>query len=173
MSTPVVTSAPFLELDLTISDEAGAWQLKARDFAREVVLPTGVKLDRMDAQDAVGDSSPIWSFLEVSHREGFTKLTGPKELGGLGLTRLEEYLIFEEIATGDAGLGAVLFLAPFPYQYSYNFQVQRLIDDVSRPYFSAEHPTWHGCWAVTEMEHGSDYLRAHTTCPPVGAGAGR
>jgi alkylation response protein AidB-like acyl-CoA dehydrogenase len=173
MSAPVITSAPFLELNLTISDEARDWQLKARDFAREVVLPTGVKLDRMDAQDAVGDSSPIWSFLELAHREGFTKTGGPKELGGLGLTRLEEYLIFEEIATGDAGLGAVLFLAPFPYQYSYNFEAQRLIDDISRPYFSGDQPTWHGCWAITEMEHGSDYLGAHTTELTVAGGAVR
>ena len=162
MAAHVVTSAPFLELDLTISDEARGWQLKARDFAREVVLPTGVKLDRMAAQDAVGDNSPIWGFLELAHREGFTKVGGPKELGGLGLTRIEEYLIFEEIATGDAGLGAVLFLAPFPYQYSYNFEVDRLIDDISRPYFSGDQPTWHGCWAITEMGHGSDQLGAHT-----------
>jgi len=91
---------------------------------------------------------------------GIPELAGPKELGGLGLTRLEEYLIFEEIATGDAGLGAVLFLAPFPYQYSYNFQVQRLIDDVSRPYFSGEQPTWHGRWAITEMEHAADLLES-------------
>jgi len=173
MSALVVASEPFLELNLTIGDEARAWQRKARDFAREVVLPTGVKLDRMDSQEAVGDDSPIWSFLELAHSEGFTKLAGPKELGGLGLTRLEEYLIFEEIATGDAGLGAVLFLAPFPYQYSYNFQVQRLIDDVSRPYFSGEHPTWHGCWAITEMEHGSDYLGAHTSDLTVRGGAVR
>lgn len=159
----VTTQAPpFLELDLGISDEAREWQRKARDFAREVVLPTGVKLDRLAAKDVVADGSPLWEFLELSHREGFTKITGPKELGGLGLSRLEEYLIVEEIATGDAGLGAVLFLAPFTFTFAHASGRQRLIDELARPYFAGEQPTWHSCWAITEMSHGSDYLGAQS-----------
>ena len=161
---------PFIELDLTISDEARAWQRKAREFARDVVLPFGVKLDQMDAQEAVASGSPIYEFVRLAHKEGFTKVTGPKELGGLGLSRIEEYLIFEEIATGDAGLGAVLFLAPFPFAFAYGTGNQKLIDELARPFFSGERPDWFGCWAITEMAHGSDQLGAHTESMAVPGG---
>ena len=161
---------PFIELDLTISDEARAWQRKAREFARDVVLPYGVKLDQLDAQAAVDPGSPLYDFVKIAHREGFTKLTGPKELGGLGLSRIEEYVIFEEIATGDAGLGAVLFLAPFPFAFAYASGKQQLIDEIARPFFSGERPDWFGCWAITEMAHGSDQLGAHTESMTVPGG---
>jgi alkylation response protein AidB-like acyl-CoA dehydrogenase len=160
----VTTTEPvgFIELNLDISDEAKEWQQKAREFAAEVVRPTGYELDQMDAQEAIAPDSPIFEFVATAHQEGFTKLTGPKELGGLGLTRLEEYLIFEEIATGDAGLGAVLFLAPFPFQYAYDLGSDELIEELSKPYFAGERTDWFGCWAITEPAHGSDQLAAHT-----------
>lgn len=163
MSVTKTEPTGFLELNVDIPEEARAWQLRAREFAQDVVRPTGYALDQMSAEEAVAPGSPIFDFIATAHREGFTKLTGPTELGGLGLSRLEECLIFEEIATGDAGLGAVLFLAPFPYQYAYNLGSPELIEEFSKPYFSGERTDWFGCWAITEPAHGSDQLAAHTS----------
>jgi alkylation response protein AidB-like acyl-CoA dehydrogenase len=161
MTTPSQVP-PFLELDRTISDAGREWQRRAREFARDVVAPTGVLLDRMDAADVVADGSPFWDFLAQAHREGFTKLSGPPELGGLGLSRLEEFLAMEEITTGDAGLSAVLFLAPFSAAFAYQLGSPELVEEISRPYFSGADPRLHSCWAITEMGHGSDMLTGHT-----------
>ena len=116
----------------------------------------------MDAADVVADGSPFWDFLAQAHREGFTKLSGPPELGGLGLSRLEEFLVMEEITTGDAGLSAVLFLAPFSAAFAYQLGSPELVEEISRPYFSGADPRLHSCWAITEMGHGSDMLTGHT-----------
>lgn len=154
--------APYLELDLTISDRAREWQRKARAFATDVVAPYAHRLDRLDANAAAAAGSPFFEFLALAHREGFTRLSGPAELGALGVSRAEECLILEELATADAALAAEVFLAPFVFQFAALFGDSDLHQNLCVPYYAGAQPRWHSCWAVTEMNHGSDYIGAHT-----------
>ncbi|MFC3456153.1 acyl-CoA dehydrogenase family protein [Amycolatopsis speibonae] len=161
---------PFVELDLTISDNAREWQRRARTFAREHALPLGHELDVMSAEDAVAPGSPYFEFLATARSEGFLHLTAPPEFGGLGLSRLEEYLVLEELATGDAGLAASLFIAPLVYQFVYNFGSPRLVDELARPFFTGQRPEWSSCFAITDSRHGSDMMAAHTPSLAVPGG---
>ncbi|RSN19294.1 hypothetical protein DMC61_40165 [Amycolatopsis sp. WAC 04169] len=161
---------PYTELDLTISEHAKEWRDRARVFAREYAAPIGHRLDRMTAAEAVATGSPYFEFMTEARKAGFLTLTAPAEFGGLGLTRFEEFLVLEELATGDAGLATSLFIAPLVFQFVYNFGSPRLVDELSRPYYTGEQPSWSSCFAITDPNHGSDMMAAHT--PPLTVGGG-
>ncbi|MFC9250961.1 acyl-CoA dehydrogenase family protein [Amycolatopsis thailandensis] len=161
---------PFHELDLTISDGAREWQQRARTFAQEYMAPVGRQLDLMSPEDAVASESPYFEFLSKARNEGFLHLTAPPALGGRGLSRLEEYLVLEELATGDAGLATALFIAPLVYQFVYDFGSLRLVDEIAKPYFEGRHPEWSSCFAITDSRHGSDMMAAHTPSLVVSGG---
>jgi alkylation response protein AidB-like acyl-CoA dehydrogenase len=120
--------------------EGQEWQARAREFADEIVRPAGRALDRMDAQQAVAPGSPLFDFLAQAHREGFMRLTDPPDVGGLGLSRTDEYGVLEQLATADAGLAAVLIAAPAPFR--------RAGPDLAEPWFALERLDWIGCCAT-------------------------
>jgi alkylation response protein AidB-like acyl-CoA dehydrogenase len=153
-STPSVGSP---ELDLEQTDGAQACQAWAREFAEEVVGPVGHVLDRMDSRVAVAPESPVFDFLAQAHREGFTRLTDPREQGGLGLSRVAEYVVLEELASADAGLAAVLVASPLPFRWA----------------GSTPRPDWIGCCAadsrsgsrVRAVRDGDGWLLSGSTSP--------
>jgi acyl-CoA dehydrogenase len=96
-------AAASLELKHELKTEARTWQVRAREFAEEVIQPLGQALDRMDAQAAVAPGSPVYDLLAQAHREGYTRLTDSPQRGGIGLSHGAEYLVLEELARADAG----------------------------------------------------------------------
>jgi alkylation response protein AidB-like acyl-CoA dehydrogenase len=93
-------AGPFTQRPVPTHHEVEAHQLRARAFADEVVRPLGLALDRLPVAETVAPGSPIYEFLDQAVEEGFLSL-GPAG-------RDAEYLALEEIATADAGLGALL-----------------------------------------------------------------
>lgn len=161
---------PFVELDTSVSENAISWQRKARVFARDHAAPTGRALDVMSPADAVAEGSPYFAHMRRARAAGFLTMTGPAEYGAQGLTRQEEYLVLEELATGDAGLAMNLFIAPLVFQFAYNFGGPQLVEELCRPFYSGEQPDWLGCFAITDANHGSDAIAAHTPTLTVPGG---
>ncbi|BCJ56504.1 acyl-CoA dehydrogenase [Actinoplanes sp. NBRC 14428] len=161
---------PFLELDGSIDETAARWRAKARAFAAEHAAPIGRRLDVMSAQEAVASGSPYFDFLGAATAAGFLTMTAPAAYGGPGLSRLAEYLVVEELATGDAGLATSLFIAPMAYRYAHDFGSPRLVEELSRPYFTGQRPEWSSCFAITDAGHGSDMMASHTPAFAVPGG---
>jgi acyl-CoA dehydrogenase len=90
----------------------GPRQAWAREFADEAVGPVGHVLDRMDSHAAAAPGSPVFDLMAQAHREGFTRLSE------LGLSRMAEYAVLEELASADAGLAAVLVASPLPFRWA-------------------------------------------------------
>ena len=134
--TVLAPSVESLELERELTDEARAWHARAREFSDEAVRPVGQVLDRMDHREAVAPGSPVFDFIAQAHREGFTRLTDPLELGGAGLTRSTEYVVLEELATADAGLTALLIAAPLPFRWARTLGSRGLAAALSAPYLS-------------------------------------
>jgi alkylation response protein AidB-like acyl-CoA dehydrogenase len=149
-------AAASLELKHELKTEARTWQVRAREFAEEVIQPLGQALDRMDAQAAVAPGSPVYDLLAQAHREGYTRLTDSPQRGGIGLSHGAEYLVLEELARADAGLAALLITAPLPFRWAGAASFGRLARSLSLPYFRLERLDWSGCYAP--FEHGG--LRA-------------
>jgi alkylation response protein AidB-like acyl-CoA dehydrogenase len=145
-----------LNLDLTPEDEA--IREAAHKFAKEVMRPLGMELDRMSAEEVAAPNSPIWGFLKRAYELGYHKGAFPVEVGGLGFTPLQSHILMEELFWGSTGLAAALLLAAWPYVKILHTMDMELIEEFVVPYCQCTDGSVTGSWAVTEPDHGSDTL---------------
>ena len=101
----------YVNLDLSAEDKA--IRDEAHKFAKEVMRPIGIELDKMPAAETVAKESPLWDFIRQAYALGFHKAAFPDIVGGLGVTPLQSHICLEELLRGSAGLAACLVLAGF------------------------------------------------------------
>jgi acyl-CoA dehydrogenase len=89
-------------IGFALTDEQRALQDTARRFARAEIAPVAAKLDREERFPR--------ELCEKAFALGLLNLTVPAELGGPGLSHLEQVLVEEEIAAGCAAV-ATTFVA--------------------------------------------------------------
>ncbi len=150
----------FLELDLTLSDEALAMRDTAAKFAMEVMRPAGIELDRMPSpEDVIAKGSVLWDVFKKHRELGLHKAMLPKELGGM----LEDLppgalnLVNETLGYGDAGLSISLGASGFPF-YMASILPDPEIKKLAREFVNDTEANLVGCWAITEPDHGSDWI---------------
>lgn len=148
----------YFDLNLNLTEEDKAIREAAHKFAKEVMRPAAVRLDRMSAEETVAAESPLWGFLKKAYELGYHKGAFPVEVGGLGFTPLQSHILMEELFWGSAGLGAVLLLAAWPYVKILHTMDMDLIQEFVVPYCQCDDASITGSWAVTEPDHGSDTL---------------
>jgi alkylation response protein AidB-like acyl-CoA dehydrogenase len=154
------TSAELLAPDLDREDVVPAWRSVAGEFAEHVVRPVGRALDPIDAREVIRPGSLLHEFLAVAYREGFTRLGMARHDGGLGLSRREECLVVEELATADAGLTALLVVAPTPFRWAAEVGRPALEARLAKPYLSGERADWIGCCALAGLAGPARATRA-------------
>ncbi len=154
----------YFDLHLNLNEDDKAIREAAHKFAKEVMRPMGMELDRMAAEDVVAAHSPIWEFLRQAYELGYHKGAFPTEVGGLGLTPLQSHILMEELFWGSAGLGAVLLLAAWPYVKILHTMNMELIEEFVVPFCQCTDASMTGSWAITEPDHGSDTLNVGADC---------
>lgn len=87
-------------MSLNLSEESRAWQQKAREFAREELLPISVARDRIP--DAYGAFDP--EVIRRGSRLGFRTAVLPKALGGHAISTVTQALVITELAKGDSAI---------------------------------------------------------------------
>ena len=148
----------YLDYDLGLGDEQRELREAAHKFAEEVLRPTGILLDRLPPAEMVAPGSPFFDVLRQAAELGYTRLGGVVELGGLGLSPLEQHLVLEELAWGSVGLTGAMFLASTHAQVALLSGQRDLIEEFGAPFYACTDGSIIGCWAVTEPDHGSDTL---------------
>lgn len=140
------------DLDLDLSEEMLAIRATCQRFAREVMRPAGLQLDRMSAEQVVAADSPLWAVLGRYRELGFA---GGANIAGAELSPVQAALlhaiVVEELAWGDAGIFITCGLNNMTPQIAQGFGRQDLVE-----FFSARDEI--GCLAVTEPGHGSDNI---------------
>ena len=147
-----------IEYDLALTGEQREVRETARRFAREVLRPVGIRLDRMAPGEVIASGSPLYDVVAEAARLGFTRLGAPVALGGLEAAPATQHIVLEELAYGSAGLAGVIFLSPFPAMAAAATGNPELVAEFSAPYFACNDASMIGCWAITEPDHGSDEL---------------
>ncbi|MBI4765079.1 MAG: acyl-CoA/acyl-ACP dehydrogenase [Deltaproteobacteria bacterium] len=150
----------YLEMDLTLSDEAKAMHETIRKFGLEVMRPAGIKLDKMaDPEQVIAKGSVLWDVIKTSRELGIHKRGIPKAFGGM-LEDMDPKVgprMAEEMGYADAGLSICLGVSAFPMTFammSPEPELQQLVRD----YCEDTKGEIIGCWAITEPDHGSDWI---------------
>lgn len=148
----------YFDISLQLTDEDMELRNAAHKFAEEVMRPIAKQLDRMSPEEVVAAGSPLWTFLRKAYELGYHKTLLPEVYGGLGLTPTQIHLVNEELAWGSFGLSVLLGVCAFPFFAACLTGDEGLIEEFVEPFCACTDGSMRGCWAITEPEHGSDYL---------------
>jgi len=152
----------YADLDINLTDEQKAMRDVARKFGMEVMRPAGIELDNLaDPADVIADGSVLWDVLRQYRELGFHKRGMPQELGGMAgeIDPLSGYLMTEEFGYADAGLAVGLAVSGSGFQYC-AMSPDPEMREIARAYIEDTECKMIGCWAITEPDHGSDWIAA-------------
>lgn len=141
------------DLDVNLTEEEVAIRDMADRFGREVLRPVGIRLDRLaDPQDVIAKDSELWDV----HR-AYRELMGDRRSMGLQPSVLGGILMSETFGYWDAGLALSLSIAGMPFGYCARSEDPEL-QSWARAFAEDKNAEMIGCWAITEPDHGSDWI---------------
>lgn len=149
----------YLELNIDLTDEQIELKKSVRQFAKEVLRPAAITLDKMpNPADVFKEDSIYWDCMKQMKELGYHTVFIPDNYGGLGLSPLELHIFWEEIGWGSAGLAVSAGVDSFPAIFASLMPEEEVIEDVILPFVETKDNSFIGCWAITEPDHGSDQL---------------
>jgi len=144
----------YFDLNMGLSEEDIALKTNANKFAREVMRPISIELDKMSPEEVIAPESPFWNYMSQAYQLGYHKLAYPEVLGGPGLSLFQVALVMEELAWGSVGMTLALntsFEAAMAAEMS-----EEEINNFTIPYTSCTDGSYIGAWACAEPDHGTD-----------------
>ena len=87
-------------MNVSLSEEQRAWQLKARQFAQEELRPVSLERDRISDPRETFD----WDIIRKGSRLGFRTAVVAKDWGGHGIDFVTQALVIAELAKGDSAI---------------------------------------------------------------------
>jgi alkylation response protein AidB-like acyl-CoA dehydrogenase len=152
----------YIELDYTLSDETKAMLETTRKYAMEVVRPAGIELDKLpDPGDVIAKDSVLWDVFKQHRELGLHKIGIPKALGGMAedVDPMARTLISETMGYADGGLAISFGAGGLPY-FIATQSPEPVLQQLVRDYAEDTEANLVGCWAITEPDHGSDWILA-------------
>jgi len=148
----------YFDLNLNLTSEDADLKAAAHTFAKEVIRPISVQLDRMSPEEVIAPASPYWDFIRKAYTLGYHKLPFPEVFGGPGLTPFQISLVMEELAWGSFGLALALNTTLDAAVAMGGTELH--INEFTIPYCNCTDGSVVGSWAITEPDHGTDTLMA-------------
>ena len=149
-----------LELDVKLGKKLTALRETAREFGRDVVRPAGLALDRLhDPADVIAKDSVLWDVFRGFRDRGLHRVMIPKAFGGTvgELPSLATPLVNEEMGYADGGLAVSLLVSCMPFAFAI-LSPHAEIRNWAAEYIRDKKAEMIGCWAITEPDHGTDWV---------------
>lgn len=150
------------ELDFDLTEEEKAVRDMVTRFGEQVVRPAGIRLDRLaDPAEVIAPDSELWDVHRAYRDLGLHKFRLPPSVGGMGgqSSLMSSILISENLGYADSGLAISLAVAGSPFAYAAMSQDPEL-QEWAKAYVNDTKAEMIGCWAITEPDHGSDWIMA-------------
>lgn len=132
-------------MDFELNQDQKAFVDMANQFAREKLMPMASQWDEQQIFPK--------AILRKAGELGFLSLYTPEQAGGLGLSRLDASLIFEQLAMGCTSTTAFMTIHNMVTWMVGSFGTQQAIDTYCPKLTSGE---WLGSYCLTEPNAGSD-----------------
>ena len=151
------------DLDLNLTEEQKSLRDMIRKFGAEVVRPAGVALDKLpNPADVIADGSVLWEVYRQFRELGLHKASIVKTAGGMlgDIDEMAQVLMVEEMGYADAGLAISFGVDSMPFALA-ALSSDPELQGWARSYCEDTKGELIGCWAITEPDHGTDWLLAH------------
>lgn len=148
-----------VDMDINLTEQQRTLRDEAKRFFMNVFRPASIKLDKLaNPEDVIASDSVFWDVMRQSYKIGYHKRSFAEEFGGLGMhDPLTSALIAEEMGYAASDLAISLSVTSFPFSFaalSPNTELRKLV----RQFCEDVEAKFIGCWAITEPEHGSDFI---------------
>ncbi|MBL7174213.1 MAG: nitroreductase family protein [Desulfobacteraceae bacterium] len=145
-----------INIDLT-KQHVALWK-STKEFLTEVWRPAAIELDRMaDPADVIAEGSVLWDVFRKTYGLDYHILTFPKDLGGLELDALSVALVTELEGWASPGLSVGVGVNTTPFTYAMMSPAPEMQEMVKK-FIEDKEGKMTGCWAITEPDHGSDWI---------------
>ncbi|MFQ5457376.1 MAG: acyl-CoA dehydrogenase family protein [Myxococcota bacterium] len=153
----------YLDLEMNLTPEQIALRETLHKFAELDLRPAARELDELnDPAEVIAKGSNLWNVFRRAYELGFHASGLPVEVGGMGLGGLETHILCEEMGWGSADFAIGIGVAGLPFAAIANSGNPELIEKYVKPFVEDREARYIGCWAITEPQHGSDFLYAGT-----------
>lgn len=144
----------------SLGDDERDLREQAHRVALEVLRPAAWQLDRMTPAERIAEGSPFFTAMTTLKALGYHRLFLSPEAGGpeQRLSALTQSVVLEELGWGSLGLATAFLVDMLPVMALSNFASPELKDELMVPWVADETGAYHGCWAITEPDHGSDFI---------------
>ena len=152
----------YLDLNIELTDEQIALKEAVHKFAKEVLRPASLELDKIEDPEEVIKHSIFWDTMKKGYELGYHTIFIPDSWGGLGLDPLEVHIVLEEMGWGSADFAIAMSVACFPAFFASMLPSDLLEEEILIPFCENRDATFIGCWGITEPDHGTDTLAPGT-----------
>jgi len=151
-----------LDIDIHLTQEQIQLRENIHKFAEEVLRPAAQTLDRLDdPEQVIAKDSIFWDVFRKAWRLGYHAIGIPADFGGGGLVGVDTHIFCEELGWGSADFAIGIGVAGLPFVVLATLRPD-LLDKYAKPFIEDTEAKIIGCWAITEPQHGSDFLYAGT-----------
>ena len=154
--------ALYTDLNIDLTDEQIAIKEETHRFAKEVLRPASLQLDKLHDPADVMKSDVFKNAFKKGYELGYHTIFIPDTWGGLGTDPLETHIVLEELGWGSIDFAIGIGVSCFPAFFATMVPNDKLADEVIEPFCQNEDASIIGCWAITEPEHGTDTLCPYT-----------
>ncbi|MEW6267508.1 MAG: nitroreductase family protein [Thermodesulfobacteriota bacterium] len=146
------------ELNVELTKEQAALWDASKKFFSQVWRPAAVALDKLaDPGDVIAEDSILWDVFRQSFELGYHRLAFPQDRGGLDLDVLSLALVSELMGWAAPDLAISLGVCSTPYFWA-GLSPHPEMQDLSGRFIADTTGKMTGCWAITEPDHGSDWM---------------
>ncbi len=150
----------YTELNMDLTKAQIAMKEETHRFAKEVLRPASLELDKIHDPAEVIASPLFWRTMKQGYYLGYHTILLPDTYGGLASDPIETHIIMEELGWGSVDFAIALGASCFPAFFASMVPSERLIAEIIQPYCQCTDASIIGCWGMTEPDHGTD-----TLCP--------
>ena len=147
--------ALYTDLNIELTDEQIAIKEETHRFAKEVLRPASLELDKLPDPDQVINSDLFRNAMKKGYELGYHTIFIPDTWGGLGTDPLETHIVLEELGWGSVDFAIGIGVSCFPAFFATMVPNDKLAEEIIEPFCENKDASLVGCWAITEPEHGT------------------
>jgi len=146
------------ELNIDLTKEHLTLWTETKKFLSETWRPAAMELDQMaDPADVIAEGSVLWDVLRKTYELEYHTMAIPEEFGGMQMDPLGGALLTELMGWAASDLAVSWGVCTTPYAYA-AYSPEPDMQDLVKKFCADKEAKYTGCWAITEPDHGSDWI---------------